>query len=139
MFETVLVANRGEIAVRVIETCRRMRIRSVAVYSEADTHALHVRMADDSVLLGPVQSYFDTAVRQARELGYPVILKTVVGGGGLGVAVVADESELRAKFAAVAGQAARFFDAPGVLLERYLPGARHIEVQLLGLPNGHVL
>jgi acetyl-CoA carboxylase biotin carboxylase subunit len=222
MFETVLVANRGEVAVRVIGTCHRLGMRAVAVYSEADAHALHVRMADDAVLLGPpppAQSYLDvervleaarlsgaqavhpgygflaenaaaarqfaaagftwigpapeaiatmsdkvtarnvveaagvpvspgsgqavtdldTALAEARGLGYPLILKAVGGGGGLGVSVAQDEPALRSVFSAVADRAEQYFGAPGVLLERYLPRARHIEVQVLGLADGRIL
>ena len=222
MFETVLVANRGEIAVRVIRTCQRLGIKAVAVHSQADAGALHVRQADESVLLGgtsPTQSYLDVeaiieaarvtgaqavhpgygflsesarfarqvgeaglvwigpdpdtieamgdkiaarnlmaaagvpvapgttepvldlaaAVDHAARIGYPLMVKASAGGGGIGMAAVRDEAELRAAFDTARSRAERFFGSPAILLERYLPGARHVEVQVLGLSDGPVL
>jgi acetyl-CoA carboxylase biotin carboxylase subunit len=222
MFETVLIANRGEIAVRIIETCRRMQIKAIAVYSQADAHSLHVRMADEALLIGPAdpaQSYLDVArvleaarisgaqaihpgygflaenaaaaarfveeglvwvgpsalaiatmsdkvaarnavaaagvpvlpgsekavtdadaaAAQAGRLGYPVTLKAAGGGGGLGIAVAADEAALRAAFGPVRDRAERVFGAHGMLVERHLPRVRHIEVQILGLTDGRIL
>lgn len=220
MFETVLIASRGEIAVRIIETCRRLGVKTVAVYSEADRRALHVRMADESVLLGAApasESYLDVhrvleaaalsgaeavhpgygflaenadaaratqeagkvwigpapeaieamadksaareqvaaagvpvaagravadlddAAAAAGEIGYPLMLKSAAGGGGIGMTIVADEASLRAEFEPAGQRAQRFFGRPDLLLERYLPRVRHVEVQLLGLLDGRVL
>ena len=221
MFESVLVANRGEIAVRVIRTCQRLGIKAVAVHSEADAGALHVRTADESVLLGPApaaESYLDidrvleaakvtgaqavhpgygflaenagfarrvqeaglawvgpapeaieamgdkvaarnamiaagvpvapgtepladadAAARAAAEIGYPVMVKAAAGGGGIGMAAVFDEDGLRAAFETARTRAERFFGSPRVFLERYLPAARHVEVQVLGLADGRVV
>jgi acetyl-CoA carboxylase biotin carboxylase subunit len=221
VFESVLVANRGEIAVRVIRTCQRLGVKAVAVYSEADAGALHVRVADESVELGPApaaQSYLDmtrvleaakvtgaqaihpgygflaesaefarrvagaglawvgpspeaieamgdkvaaraamqaagvpvaagtepladadAAARAAAAIGYPVMVKAAAGGGGIGMAAVSDETELRAAYETARTRAERFFGSPAVFLERYLPHARHVEVQVLGLADGRVL
>lgn len=222
MFRSVLVANRGEIARRVIRTVRRMGLRSVAVYSEADATAPHVREADDAVAIGPAQparSYLDMdaviaaakhsgaeaihpgygflaenaefvrrvmdagllwvgppaevveqvgdkinarniladagvpvstgtrepvadaedAVDEARRIGYPVMVKAAGGGGGIGMAVARDEEALRSAFESARGRAARFFGDSGILLERYVERARHVEVQILGLPGGRVV
>ncbi len=221
MFETVLVANRGEIAVRVIRTCQRLGVKAVAVHSEADAKAMHVRLADEAVLLGPApaaQSYLDAdrvleaakvsgadavhpgygflaenadfarrvaaaglawvgpapesieamgdkvsaraamaaagvpvapgtgplpdseaAARAAGDLGYPVMVKAAVGGGGIGMSAVTDETELRAAFETARTRAERFFGSPSVFLERYVARARHVEVQVLGLADGRVL
>ncbi len=221
MFESVLVANRGEIAVRVIRTCQRLGVKAVAVHSEADAGALHVRTADESVLLGPApaaQSYLDVervleaakvsgaqavhpgygflaenaefarrvagaglawigpapeaieamgdkvaarnamiaagvpvapgteplpdadaALRAAAEIGYPVMVKAAAGGGGIGMAAVFDPDGLRAAYETARTRAERFFGSPSVFLERYLPRARHVEVQVLGLADGRVL
>ncbi|HEX5496346.1 MAG TPA: biotin carboxylase N-terminal domain-containing protein, partial [Mycobacteriales bacterium] len=222
MFETVLVANRGEIAVRVIRTCQLLGIKSVAVHSEADAGALHVREADESVLLGgpaPAQSYLDAdalieaakvtgaqavhpgygflsesaqfalrvrqaglvwigpdpetidamgdkiaarntmsvagvpvapgtgqpvrevsdALDEAARIGYPLMVKAAAGGGGIGMAAVHDDAGLRAAFTTARTRAERFFGSSAILLERYLSGARHVEVQVLGLPGGRVL
>jgi len=222
VFETVLVANRGEIAVRVIRTCQRLGLKAVAVYSEADAGALHVRLADDAILLGPApaaQSYLDVdrvleaakvsgaqavhpgygflaenaafarrvagarlvwvgpppeaiermgdkiaarntmaaagvpvapgteepvtevedAVRAAAGVGYPLMVKASAGGGGIGMSVVEDEPSLRAAFETARTRAERFFGSPSILLERYVPRARHVEVQVLGLADGRVV
>ncbi|HVX42642.1 MAG TPA: biotin carboxylase N-terminal domain-containing protein [Mycobacteriales bacterium] len=220
MFETVLVAGRGEIAVRIIETCRRLGVKTVAVHSEADRRALPVRMADESVLLGAApasESYLDVrrileaaavssaeavhpgdgflaenaeaaravqaagkvwigpepdaieamadknlgreraaavglpvapgqavtdlaaAIAAGEALGYPLMLKSAAGGGGIGLTVVTDAAHLRSEFGPAAERAQRFFGRPDLLLERYLPRVRHIEVQLLGLGDGRVV
>ena len=221
MFESVLVANRGEIAVRVIRTCQRLGVKAIAVHSEADAGALHVRVADEAVLLGPApaaESYLDmgrvleaaqvtgaqavhpgygflaenaefarrvaaagmvwvgpapeaidamgdkVAARAAMEaagvpvapgtepmpdadaaaaaaarIGYPVMVKAAAGGGGIGMAAVDDEPALRAAYETARTRAERFFGSPAVFLERYLPQARHVEVQVLGLADGRVL
>ncbi|MDQ6649360.1 MAG: biotin carboxylase [Actinomycetota bacterium] len=222
MFESVLVANRGEIARRVIRTCQRLGIKAIAVHSEADVDALHKHEADESVLLGPAppaESYLDgvrvleaarqtgaqaihpgygflaenaafaqrvldaglvwvgpspaamaamgdkitarnrmaaagvpvapgtsepvadadAAVAAAADLGYPVMVKASAGGGGIGMGIATDETELRAAVATARSRAERFFGSPAVLLERYLPDARHVEVQVLGLVGGRVV
>ena len=222
MFESVLVANRGEIARRVIATARRMGIEAVAVYSEADAGLPYVREADRAVLLGPpppARSYLDTgavlaAARQsgaraihpgygflsenaefarlvaaegliwvgpspsaieqmgdkinarnlmeragvpvaagtadpvtdaddaaawARRIGYPVMVKAAAGGGGIGMSAAAGEPELRAAFEVARSRAERFFGSPTILLERYLPRARHVEIQILGQRDGQIL
>ncbi len=222
MFESVLVANRGEIARRVIRTARRMGLKTIAVHSEADASLPHVREADESVLIGPAapaRSYLDmdavieaarrtgaaavhpgygflaenaefarrvmdvglvwvgpdpeaiarlgdkvnarnlmadvgvpvaagtreplteveSAVGAAAEIGYPVMVKASAGGGGIGMSAAYDEEELRAAFGTARSRAERFFGDPSILLERYLPGARHVEVQILGLADGRVV
>jgi acetyl-CoA carboxylase biotin carboxylase subunit len=221
VFESVLVANRGEIAVRVIRTCQRLGVKAIAVHSEADAGALHVRLADEAVLLGPApatESYLDVArvleaakvtgaqavhpgygflaenaqfARRVAEsglswvgpspeaieamgdkvaaralmqaagvpvapgteplpdadaaaaaaggIGYPVMVKAAAGGGGIGMAAVDGEPALRAAYETARTRAERFFGSPAVYLERYLPHARHVEVQVLGLADGRVL
>ena len=222
MFDTVLVANRGEIARRVIRSCQRLGIKAIGVHSEADAKALHVADADESVLLGPAppaQSYLDqvkvleaakqtgaqaihpgygflaenagfaqavvdagltwigpsadaiermgdkinarnamaaagvpvaagtptpltevdAAVDAARQLGYPLMVKAAAGGGGIGMGVANDDVELRLAFETARTRAERFFGSPSILLERYLPHARHVEVQVLGLCDGRVV
>jgi acetyl-CoA carboxylase biotin carboxylase subunit len=221
VFESVLVANRGEIAVRVIRTCQRLGVKAIAVHSEADAGALHVRVADEAVLLGPApaaESYLDAArvleaatvtgaqavhpgygflaenagfarrvgeaglawvgpspeaieamgdkvaaralmqaagvpvapgteplpdadaaAAAAGEIGYPVMVKAAAGGGGIGMAAVDAEPALRAAYETARTRAERFFGSPAVYLERYLPHARHVEVQVLGLADGRVL
>jgi acetyl-CoA carboxylase biotin carboxylase subunit len=220
--QSLLVANRGEIARRVLRTARHLGIRTVAVYSEADAGALHVAEADTAVLLGPAppaQSYLDhdavlraaldkkvdavhpgygflsesasfaravraaglvwvgpdpesieqmgdkvsarnlmaaagvpvapgsvrplgdveAAVREAAGIGYPVMVKASAGGGGIGMSVAVDEAGLRVAFETARSRAERFFGDPAILLERYLPHARHVEVQVLGLADGRVV
>src|SRR5450755_355742 len=222
MFDSVLVANRGEIARRVIRTARRVGIRAVAVYSDADADLPYVREADDAVHIGPAapaRSYLDaaaliaaaaktgaaavhpgygflaenadfarqviaagltwvgpspdaieqmgdkirarnlmaaagipvspgstepvldsgTAVAEAKRIGYPVMVKAAGGGGGIGINAASGEAELRAAFATARSRAERFFASPDILIERYVPRARHVEVQILGLADGRVI
>jgi acetyl-CoA carboxylase, biotin carboxylase subunit len=221
VFESVLVANRGEIARRIMRTAARLNIKTVAVYSEADGGLPFVREATESVLLGPAspaQSYlsipavleaaaqtdaeavhpgygflaenadFATAVldtgliwigpspdalaqmgdkvkarnlmthagvpvmpgsteavvsveralEEAAEIGYPVMVKAVAGGGGIGMGAARNAEELRSVFETASTRAERFFANPAVLLERFVTRARHVEVQILGLTDGRI-
>ncbi|WP_109522729.1 MULTISPECIES: urea carboxylase [Nocardia] len=220
-FDTVLVANRGEIACRVMRSARALGLKTVAVYSEADAGAAHVEFADTAVLLGPsaaADSYLradrvidaalssgagavhpgygflsenadfatdvtaagiafvgptpeqlrifgdkhtareaartvgvplipgsgllesaDHAVAQARRVGYPVMLKAVGGGGGIGIQSCADDDEVRAAYQRVQRLASTNFSSSGVFLERFVARARHIEVQVFGDGQGRVV
>jgi acetyl-CoA/propionyl-CoA carboxylase biotin carboxyl carrier protein len=215
MFATVLVANRGEIAVRIIRTLHRLGIRSVAIFSEADSRALHVAMADKAVLIGPADarsSYLslekvmaaaidsgaqaihpgygflaenadfakacesvgivfigpsedsirlmgdkraakdavaalgipvvpgfhgqgisdaDLALRVA-EIGFPVMIKPAAGGGGKGMHVVRDPSDVAPALESARRESLASFGDDALLLERYVPAARHVEVQVVG-------
>src|SRR5919197_749555 len=84
MFKKILIANRGEIAVRIMATCREMGIRTVAVYSDADHHARHVREADESYAIGPAP---------AQRIGFPLLIKASAGGGGKGMREVQSLTE----------------------------------------------
>lgn len=221
MFTKVLIANRGAIACRVIRTLRKMGIASVAVYSDADRHSLHVAQADEAVHLGPspaAQSYLDvekilaaakatgaqaihpgygflsenaafveaceaagivfigpraaqmrqlgpkhsaralakahgvpllpgtdllpdieTAQREAARIGYPVMLKSTGGGGGIGMQLIRKPTELASAFESVVRLAKNNFKDGGVFLEKFVEHARHIEVQILGDSHGHVV
>ncbi|MBE2998335.1 urea carboxylase [Nocardiopsis sp. HNM0947] len=221
MFDTVLVANRGEIACRIIRSARDLGLRTVAVYSDADAGAPHTRMADEAVRLGPApaaESYLDierlllaaertgagavhpgygflsesaefahaveaagmvfvgpgphhleefgdkhtarkaasaaglpmvpgsetlpdadAAVAAADRIGYPVILKSTSGGGGIGLSPCADEAALREAFARVSRMAETHFGGGGVFVERFVTRARHIEVQVFGDGAGRVV
>jgi acetyl-CoA carboxylase biotin carboxylase subunit len=222
VLESVLVANRGEIALRVIRTAARLGIRTVAVYSEADAELPFVAAADQSVLIGPpppARSYLNAdailgaaletgaqaihpgygflseshafaasviasgltwvgppplaieqmgdkinarnlmelagvpvspgskapvadaaaALAEAERIGYPVMIKAAAGGGGIGMSAAAGPDELTAGFETARTRAERFFGSPAILLERYLPAARHVEVQILGLASGPVI
>ncbi|MGV9210481.1 acetyl-CoA carboxylase biotin carboxylase subunit [Micromonospora sp. RB23] len=222
MIESLLVANRGEIARRVIRTAKRLGIRAIAVYSEADADLPFVAEADEAVLIGPpnpAQSYrnveailaaakstgaqaihpgygflsenaefartveasgliwvgpgadaisamgdkinarnlmaaagvpvapgttdpavdLDAAVTAAAEIGYPVMVKAAAGGGGMGMGVAADEAALRTEYDKVRAFAERMFGDGSVLIERYFPRVRHVEVQILGLADGRVV
>ncbi|WP_067792357.1 acetyl-CoA carboxylase biotin carboxylase subunit [Actinomadura formosensis] len=221
MIESLLVANRGEIARRVIATARRLGVRTVAVHSDVDAELPFVREADEAVPLGPAapaESYRNAekilaaaestgaraihpgygflsenadfarrvhaagltwvgpdpdvidlmgdkirarnaaaaagmpvapgttepvadeaaAVSAAAGIGYPIMVKAAAGGGGMGLAVATTEEELRKHVRTVRGFAERMFGDAGILLERYYPEARHVEVQLLGLADGTV-
>ena len=222
MIDSLLIANRGEIARRIIRTAKRLGIRTIAVHSEPDEHMPFVLEADEAVCVGPAdpaQSYrnteailaaakstgaraihpgygflsenadfarqveangliwvgpsadaiaamgdkinarnlmaaagvpvapgteepvatVDEAIAAVAEVGYPVMVKAAAGGGGMGMAVAADETALRAEFEKVRAFAARMFGDGSVLLERYFPRVRHVEVQILGLADGRVL
>jgi acetyl-CoA carboxylase biotin carboxylase subunit len=222
MFKKVLVANRGEIALRVIRACREMGIASVAVYSDADAKAAHVREADEAIRLGPPPSsesylkgdliiaaakqtgaeaihpgygflsereWFARAVRDAglvfigppaeaiaamgsktaartlaiaagvpvvpgttealksvdeakkiaKSFGYPVLLKAAAGGGGKGMRVVREESELADALGSAQREAKNAFGDDAVYVEKYIVGPRHVEIQVLGDQHGNML
>ena len=220
-FDTVLIANRGAIACRIIRTLRKMGLKAVAVYSEADADARHVALADASVCIGPApaaQSYLDAdrilaaaretgagaihpgygflsenpgfaqacedagiafigptpeqmrafglkhtaralaeahgvpllpgsgllddaahARTEALRIGYPVMLKSTAGGGGIGMRLVRNEAELDAAYEAVERLARANFKDAGLFLEKFVERARHIEVQLFGDGRGTVV
>jgi urea carboxylase len=221
MFSTVLIANRGEIAVRAMRTLRRMGMQSVAVYAEPDGDSLHVRTADIAIGLGglrPAESYLrvdkmidacrasgaqavfpgygflsenaefaeacqaagiifigptpsqmrdfglkhrarqlaakagvplipgtplisllDDALLAANRLGYPLMLKSTAGGGGIGLARCATAEDLTAAYESARRLGLQFFTNGGVFLERCIDHARHIEVQIFGDGEGNVV
>ena len=222
MIKSLLVANRGEIACRIFRTARRMNVRTVAVYSDADAAARHVREADEAVRVGPAparESYLDIAAllaaaratgaeaihpgygflaenaefaeacaaagltfvgppaaairamgskilakthmraagvpvlpgyagdeqelahleREARALGLPLIIKPASGGGGKGMQIVRREDELSPALAAARRLAESAFGDGALLLERYLPAPRHLEVQVFADSFGNLL
>src|SRR5215208_1991936 len=221
MFKKVLIANRGAIACRIIRTLRRMGVQSVAVYSEADAHSLHVSAADEAVCIGPAPAT-DSYLRQERildaaratgaqaihpgygflsenadfahacahagvvfigpkpeqmrsfglkhmgreiaaahgvpllpgsallvdagqaraeaaRIGYPMMLKSTGGGGGIGMRLVESEDELSDAFTSVERLARSNFKDSGIFLEKYVEQARHIEVQIFGDGCGGVI
>jgi len=200
MFESLLVANRGEIARRVIRTARRMGLRTIAVHSDVDADLPFVAEADEAVLLGgaaPADSYrnMDAVLKAAKDTGAqaihpgygflsesaefaravvdagivwvgpspeaitamgdkiaarnlmqaagvpvaPVMIKASAGGGGMGMSVVADPAEMTREYSKVTSFAGRLFGDESVFVERYFPSVRHVEVQILGLPDSRVL
>ncbi len=221
MFDTVLIANRGAIACRIMRTARQMGLRTVAVYSEADADSAHVAMADVAVCIGPApaaQSYLNVArilevaqaqgagaihpgygflsenpdfaqacedagiafvgpspaqmrafglkhtardlaqqhgvpllpgsgllssvqdaQQEALRIGYPVMLKSTAGGGGIGMRLIRSEAELASAYEAVARLASANFKDAGLFLEKFVEHARHIEVQLFGDGHGQVV
>lgn len=221
MFKKILIANRGEIALRVIRTCREMGIKTVAVYSTADKDSLHVRFADEAVCIGKPQSadsYLniphiiaaseitnadavhpgygflaenskfaqictdhgikfigptpdminsmgdkitakDTMIKAgvpvvpggeglltsineakslAKDIGYPVILKATAGGGGKGMRVVWEESEIERAYNTAKIEAAASFKNDGIYMEKFVEEPRHIEIQVAGDQYGTV-
>ncbi len=222
MFDKILIANRGEIACRIIRTCRRLGIATVAVYSEADRDALHAEMADEAVFIGAApaaESYLKgdriieaaretgaeaihpgfgflaenpdfvravedagivfigpspqaiaamgdkieskrlaekagvstvpghigeiadakEAVRIAREIGYPVMIKASAGGGGKGMRIARSDEECREGFDAARSEARSSFGDERVFIEKYIEEPRHIEVQVLGDRLGRIV
>ena len=221
MFAKVLIANRGAIACRIIRTLDRMGIKCVAVYSDADRHSRHVRLAGEAVRIGPApanQSYLNVdailaaakatgaqaihpgygflsentafaeactaagivfvgpepahvrafalkhtarelaekagvplapgsglvptaedALREANRIGFPVMLKSTAGGGGIGLQLVEHEADLAPTFERVQRLAANNFKDAGVFVEKYVACGRHIEVQIFGDGKGRVV
>ncbi len=222
MFHKVLIANRGEIAVRVIRACKELGIKTVAVYSQPDANSLHVKMADESVCIGPApsaRSYLninaiisaaeltdaeaihpgygflsenaefaevcekcgitfigptaesmrimgdkisarqavikqgvpilpgtkegvnsvDEAVKIAKEIGFPVIIKATAGGGGRGMKIVHSQAALPNAFATARAEAQAGFGNPEVYIEKYCERPRHVEIQILADKHGNVV
>ncbi|XP_040847105.1 propionyl-CoA carboxylase alpha chain, mitochondrial isoform X4 [Ochotona curzoniae] len=221
-FDKILIANRGEIACRVIKTCKKMGIKTVAIHSDADASSVHVKMADEAVCVGPApssKSYLnmdaimeairrtrsqavhpgygflsenkefakrlasenvifigpdthaiqamgdkieskllakkakvntipgfdgvvkdaDEAVRIAREIGYPVMIKASAGGGGKGMRIAWDDEETREGFRFSSQEAASSFGDDRLLIEKFINNPRHIEIQVLGDKHGNAL
>ena len=222
MFHKVLIANRGEIALRIIRACKELGIKTVAVYSTADAHSLHVKLADESVCIGPppsIQSYLNInaiisaaeltdaeaihpgygflsenaafaeicencgitfigptaasmrimgdkisarqavikegvpilpgakegvhdvaeAVRIAKEIGFPVIIKATAGGGGRGMKIVHSPATLPNAFATARTEAQAGFGNPEVYIEKYCENPRHVEIQIMADKHGKVI
>ena len=222
MFRKILIANRGEIALRIICACKELGIATVAVYSEADRNSLHVRFADEAVCIGPpraADSYLNipqvisaaeitnvdaihpgygflaenanfaevceashvtflgpspevirmmgekdrarreaaaaglpiirgtdgvvedehAALRQAKEIGYPLMIKATAGGGGRGMRIVRTPAEIVASFRAAGMEAQQAFGVPDLYMEKYIERPRHIEFQVLGDRHGRVI
>jgi acetyl-CoA carboxylase biotin carboxylase subunit len=222
MFKKILIANRGEIAMRIIYACRELGIKTVAVYSEADENSLHVRFADEDVCIGPARSadsYLNVpavisaaeitgadaihpgygflsesaylaevceachikfigpdpqvirlmgdkararrvmkkagvpilpgsdgpldneekALKLAKEIGYPVIVKATAGGGGRGMRVVRAPAELSHAVKTAQREAEAAFGVGDVYIEKYVESPRHIEFQVLGDHHGSVI
>ncbi len=221
-FRKILVANRGEIACRVMRTCKRLGIATVAVYSDADAEALHVREADEAVRIGAApsaQSYLkidaiidacrktgaeavhpgygflsenaafaqtlakagivfigpnieavaamgdkieskklaqkagvntipghlaaiadaDEAVKIARKVGYPVMVKASAGGGGKGMRIARNDAEAREGFRSATSEAKSSFGDDRVFIEKFVEEPRHIEIQVMGDAHGNVI
>ncbi len=222
MFKKILIANRGEIALRIIRTCKEMGIKTVAVYSTADADSLHVKFADEAVCIGPAagkESYlkipsilaaaeitnaeaihpgygflaenaefsricgehdikfigpspeainsmgdkavakatmiknkvpvvpgsdgvvasFEAAQKVCEEIGYPVIIKASAGGGGRGMRVVNEESELKKNYQMCRQEAETAFNNPEVYIERFVQNPHHVEIQVLADQHGNAI
>ncbi len=221
MFKKILIANRGEIALRVIRTAKEMGIKTVLVYSEADAGSLPVLLADESVCVGPpassgsylnipnvlsaavmtgaeaihpgygflsenpdfaekcrdhgivfigptpesmhalgskaggreiaalsnvptvpgtgVLESTEDAITHAEKIGYPVLLKASAGGGGRGQKIVRSSEEMQVAFNQAAQEAQSYFSDPALIMEKFITEFRHVEVQVMGDGNGHVI
>ncbi|MGO0060872.1 acetyl-CoA carboxylase biotin carboxylase subunit [Brevibacillus fluminis] len=222
MFQKIVIANRGEIAVRIIRACHEMGIATVAVYSEADRESLHVKMADEAYCIGPTASKdsylnmasimsvatkvgadaihpgygflaenadfaeicaacnitfigpdpeaitkmgdkstakdtmkkagvptvpgtdgliesIEEALAIASQIGYPVIVKATAGGGGRGMRVANSAEELEKAIGLAQNEAKTAFGNPGVYLEKFVEGPRHVEIQVMADKHGNVV
>jgi len=222
MFKKILIANRGEIALRVIRTCKEMGISTVVVYSTVDANSLHVRFADEAVCIGPApskESYlkiqrllaaaeitnaeaihpgygflsenaefsricsehhikfigpspymietmgdkatakatmikngvpvvpgsvgilnsYEESIAIAQQVGYPILLKATAGGGGRGMRVVNNESELKKMYDSASAEAEASFSNPHLYMEKFIVQPRHVEIQILGDQHGNVI
>lgn len=222
MFSKILIANRGEIALRIIRSCKELGIKTVAVYSEADRNSLHAMLADERICIGPArasESYLNipnilsaaeitgaeaihpgygflaenakfaeicqnsglvfigpppeiirlmgdkSKARQAmkkaglpvipgsdvilqdvsearkiaQKIGYPVIIKAAAGGGGKGMRICYNAAQLEEQFPMAQNEAKAAFGDPSLYLEKYITGARHIEIQVIGDSKGNVI
>jgi len=222
MFSKILIANRGEVALRIIRACKELGIRSVAVYSQPDINSLHVRMADEAICIGSAASansylnipsiisaaeitdveaihpgygflaedaHFaeicdsckikfigptaenirmmgdkmvakdtarkagvptipgsktiiatkEDALKVAKDMGYPVIIKAAAGGGGKGMRICHNDVRLVGAFLTAQREAEAAFGNPAVYIEKYIERPRHIEIQLLADEHGHVI
>ena len=222
MIQKILIANRGEIALRIVRACRELGIKTLAVYSEADVQSLHVQLADEAICIGgprsadsylradriisaaeiadvdaihpgygflsenakfaeqcescnikfigpksksikmmgdkavaketvkkagvpivpgsdgPVESEAD-AVKTARRIGYPVIIKAVAGGGGRGMRIAHNDVSFAKEYHVARGEAEKAFGNGAVYIERYIEKPRHIEFQILGDSHGKIV
>ena len=222
MFSKILIANRGDVALRVLRACKELNIKTVAIHSTADSEAIHVRLADESVCIGPApssKSYlnipaiitaaqlvgadaihpgvgflsenadfaeiveahnivfigpkpehircmgdkieakitaqklgiplvpgsktdiinFETALQEAKKVGYPLLIKAASGGGGRGMKVALNEEELESAFTSAKTEAKAAFGDDRVYIERYLQKPRHIEVQIIADKFGNTV
>ena len=222
MFSKILIANRGDVALRVLRACKELNIKTVAIHSTADSEAIHVRLADESVCIGPApssKSYlnipaiitaaqlvgadaihpgvgflsenadfaeiveahnivfigpkpehircmgdkieakitaqklgiplvpgsktdiinFETALQEAKKVGYPLLIKAASGGGGRGMKVALNEEELELAFTSAKSEAKAAFGDDRVYIERYLQKPRHIEVQIIADKFGNTV
>jgi acetyl-CoA carboxylase biotin carboxylase subunit len=222
LFKKVLIANRGEIAVRIIRACKELGIKTVAVYSDIDKESLHVKLADESVCIGPanpLQSYLnipailsaaeitdadaihpgygflsenyhfaeacitsgitfigptpenirlggdkakarqimrrkgvpvvsgsdgpvpneEVAMKVAKKIGFPIVLKASAGGGGHGMKIVKEEKELEQAFYMAQREALTAFGNSEIYIEEYIPEMRHIEVQIIADSKGNTI
>src|SRR5439155_1675931 len=124
MFSRVLVANRGEIAVRVIRALHELGIEAIAVYSTADADALHVPGSEGTATL-------EEAKVAAEELGYPVLLKAAAGGGGRGMRLVGGPAEIEDAYARASHEAQAAFADGALYVEKAISPARHVEIQVI--------
>ena len=222
MFSKVLIANRGDVALRVLRACKELNIKTVAIHSTADSEAIHVRLADESVCIGPApssKSYLNipaiitaaqlvgadaihpgvgflsenpdfaeiveahnivfigpksehircmgdkieakltaqklgiplvpgsktditdiqVALKEAKKIGYPVLIKAASGGGGRGMKVAQNEEELESAFTSAKSEAKAAFGDDRVYIEKYLQKPRHIEVQIIADKFGNTV
>lgn len=222
LFEKILIANRGEIAVRIIRACKELGLKTVAVYSDIEKDSLHVRLADESVCIGPAnasQSYLnipailsaaeitdsdaihpgygflaenyhfaeacstsgitfigptpdniriggdkakarqtmrrkgvpvvsgsdgpvateDLALKVAKKIGFPIVLKASAGGGGHGMKIVKEEKDLDQAFYMAQREALTAFGNSELYIEEYIPELRHVEVQIMADNKGNII